>query len=639
MRKRILGLTTAALAVGSLSLGLGSAPTHAVGGLDGGNLSFSGTLPTDVAVAGTTPGDAVAAWIRPAPDGVTIHAAHATNGDWAPPVQITPGSIDGAEDLHLVANAKGDVVAVWTQLVLGKERVRGARYLGNGTWDGSAALSGPDTTGITATDADIDDAGRLHVAVSAEVNATDPIRATLWEKGKSPVYSPVAGFGVAPAIDVSPSGVALIAYRGPQDGKDVAFVARRTASSGWGTPDQSLWPDDVFDVHVGVSDDGRGTLLFGAKDGSVTRAVSAKVTVEGSVGGPDIVSSPGVSTARRSLTVTGGNTAVASWSEFDGNDYSLRSAVRKPSADFGTPSLVVASSNTQPASVPFASDSGRRVVVHDADHKLTFRHQVSAIQLFATYDGGRAEGGFAADVDSQGNVVAASIVDNGGSGYVQADFLDVVGPTSVVSSPGAQVLSKKIPVKWTATDSLSGVKNSDVIVTSAKWNSSTFTAPVVIGDNQLTGPYPFTASFGRTYCFDVQSADKANNLGSRSARKCTSVPLDDASLKGSGWSRRDKSGHFNDTVTTTSKKGRVLTRTNVKARRLALVATKLPSAGTVKVTFNGKSLGTFSLKGKTTKKKVIPIVTFSKVRSGTVKIKVISPNGRAILIDGLVVAK
>lgn len=639
MRKQILGLTTAALAVGSLALGLGGPAAQATAGIDGGNVSGLGPLPSAVSVVASTPGDAVVAWVRPTIGGVRIQASHATDGVWAAPVSITPGAVDAAESLHLVANGKGDVAAVWTQLVNGQQRVRAARYLGGGTWDGAVGLSAPDINDINDLAADIDDAGRVHVAIGAQNDTIFPLRMAVWEKGKSPVLSSLDTFGVDPSIDVNPAGTVLVGYFGAEGQQSVAKVRRRTPTTGW-TSDRAQWAGAVTDVHVRLTDGGHGTLLFGGVQGEVMRSVAAKVTASGSVGGSSPLSDPGVTTFGRGLALSPDGTALASWGEFTGDTYVLRSALRTPTGDFGSPQLTVGTSLNQPRPIPFVTDGGARVVVSNADNQLNFRHQKSSAQLPGTYIGGDSDGAFDASSDRQGNVVAASIIGAGGSSYVQADFLDTAGPVSTVTSPvAAQTLATSFAVKWTAIDALAGTKHSDVIYSSAKWNSSTFSAPAVIGDNLAASPYAFKGGFGRTYCFEIQSVDKASNLGFRSSRKCTSVPLDDRSLKGAGWSRRSKSGHFNKTVSTTSTKGRVLTRTNVKARRLALVATKLPSAGTVRVTFNGKSLGTFSLKGKTTKKKVIPIVTFSKVRSGTVKIKVISANGRAVLIDGLVVAK
>ena len=82
----------------------------------------------------------------------------------------------------------------------------------------------------------------------------------------------------------------------------------------------------------------------------------------------------------------------------------------------------------------------------------------------------------------------------------------------------------------------------------------------------------------------------------------------------------------------------MLTRTSIKAKRLVLVVQKVANGGTVKVTFAGDSLGSFSLQD-TGKKKQISLATFPSVESGTLTIKVTSATGKPVNIDGLVVAK
>ncbi|WP_435771829.1 hypothetical protein [Nocardioides sp. SYSU DS0651] len=641
MRKQILGLTSlAVIAAGTAAVGLAGAPAQAVAGYDAGNISGTGALPTDVDVVATGDGDAVAAWVRPVVGGVRVYAAHATDGDWSAPVNVTPAPVTSAEDLHLAASTKGDVVAVWTQVVNGEERVRGSRYLGGGTWDGSATLSTHTTTAIGETAVGMDDAGRVHVAVAAEIDATDPLLAAMWPKGGAPQFTQIDSYGAEPSLDVAPDGAVLVGYKGLHQGESAIEVSRRTATSSWSAPDAASWPDNAFSVDVGIADDGAGTVVFVGKDGADNRVVSSKVSTSGTVGGPDIVSLAGWTASKPAVHVSPDGTAIASWADFDGEDYRLLSAVRPPTAGFGAPGVVQAGTVSSTDSEPFLTGTGRQAVVHDDGGQLTFRYRTSPLLPAGTYAAGPADDGlFAADADRRGNVVAVGVSAAGNSSFVQADHLDMGGPVATVTGPGPQVVSTSVPVTWTATDTIAGVKNTDVIVSSAPWNSGTFSNPTVVGDNQLASPYGFKGSFGRTYCFEVQSVDNANNLGARSAKRCTAVPLDDLSLKGSGWNRKKKSGHFNGTLTFTSTKGKVLTRTGVRARRLVLVAAKAPNGGKVQVTWNGKSIGTISLKGTAAKKKAIGIETFSKVRVGTVKIKVVSASGRPVHIDGLVVSK
>lgn len=643
MRTKVLGIAAAAVAAGTLSFGLqvGSvSPAGAAGGVEGGNISWSGALPSEVDVTATSPGDAVAVWAKPVPGGERIYASHGLNGGWSAPINVIHSVAVAVENLHVVGNATGDVAAVWTQSANGQERVRSARYLGGGQWDGPATLSAADTTGINETVAAMDAAGRVHVVISADKDSADPIRAAIWAKGAAPVLSQVSTQGWDPSLDVSPSGVAVTAFEALSNGLPAVKASRRTASTGWTAPDVAPWPGEAILPAAAVADDGAGTIIYRGKKAGVFELAAARVGANGQVGNPDQISTSGLGVTGAALDVSPAGTAMATWTEFNGTHYSLHVATRAAVGDFNPPSVYDADTNIVTTPTPFASDSSRRILVHNGHDRLTFRYRTSAVHALATYDGGVSDGEIAADADSQGNVAAVSIVENGGSSYVQADWLDVTGPTSAPStSLKGQTLATGFPVAWTSTDALSNVASTDVIVSTSAWNQTAFTDPAIIGNNLVSGPLDFTGKLGRTYCFETQAVDTLGNLGARSALRCTSVPLDDPALKGSGWTRAAKSGHFNGTLTSTTAKGRQLVRTGVDARRLALVATKVPNGGTVQVSWNNKVIKTISLKGTTAKKKVLSIITFKGLRSGTVKIKVTSANGRPVHIDGLVVAK
>ena len=134
----------------------------------------------------------------------------------------------------------------------------------------------------------------------------------------------------------------------------------------------------------------------------------------------------------------------------------------------------------------------------------------------------------------------------------------------------------------------------------------------------------------------MRSQDGAGNFANSAAR-CSTVPLDDRKLAGEGWTRAEGDGHFLDTVTRTSTQGKTLVRKGVQAKRLALVVQRTLKSGTVRVSFAGEVLGTFSLKGFG-KRRVINLATFPEVRTGKVKITVTSKD-KPVNIDGLVVAK
>ncbi|MBU2698791.1 hypothetical protein [Pimelobacter sp. 30-1] len=637
MRTQLLGLTAAALAAGTLTAGLAGAPATAAGGIDSGNISTSGDVPESVDVVSTGPGDAVAAWVRPVPGGDKVYAAVATNGVWSSPKAVTATAVTDGNDVHVAANDKGDIAVVWSETILGDERVRGTRYLGNGTWDGSTPLN-VQTDSVQATDVAMDAAGRVHVATATSTQGVDRVQTALWPRGGGPLFATIDDHAFAPSLAVNPAGTALLSYYSPNNGGDV-MVTRRTPTTSWSTSVAVAWSGSVQqESEVGIADDGRGAVAFAGQDDGVYRASVAKVGGTGLPGAPSILSGPGASAAQRSLAVSPNGTTWATWSDFDGNDYLLRGALAKPDAGFGPAGIVDPDTASQARHVALVSDRGAQVVAHNGDDDLVLRYRTNPIHLFSGYPGGAADGPIAADMDREGNVVTVGVVENGLSSYVQADFLDLAGPSGTVTGPGPQVLAPSFAVTWSATDALAGVKTTDLLVRSAAWNAQAL-GTAQVGGNDLTGSATqFSGTRGSTYCFAVQSVDKLANLGLRSAERCTSVPLDDRALAGHGWSRAANAGHYDGTLSVTKKRGRVLKLKGVQARRLALVAGRSAKGGKVAVIWNGKVVRRISLKGKGAKV-VLPIATFGSVQGGTLKIKVVSKTGRKIMIDGVVVAK
>jgi hypothetical protein len=73
----------------------------------------------------------------------------------------------------------------------------------------------------------------------------------------------------------------------------------------------------------------------------------------------------------------------------------------------------------------------------------------------------------------------------------------------------------------------------------------------------------------------------------------------------------------------------------VSAKRLALVATKCASCGVVEVYLGARRLRRVKLDAETTKKKrLIPVATFARIRTGKVRIKIVS-RGRTVIVEGL----
>jgi hypothetical protein len=211
---------------------------------------------------------------------------------------------------------------------------------------------------------------------------------------------------------------------------------------------------------------------------------------------------------------------------------------------------------------------------------------------------------------------------------------DTSPPTAPLMAPlGTFRTSPSIPLSWTAgSDPQSGIASYTLQRRSAAPNQTlgSFTTVASTSGTSTT----FAGQPGFTYCFRVVATNGAG-LQSTSAQRCTSLPVDDRGLtKVGSWARRTGTGYYLNTFTRGSAIGVALKR-SVKAKHLALVVTKCPTCGTVKVFFRTQLLKKLSLRSATTRKKVVvALASFTARRSGTLKIRIVS-SGKSVRIDGL----
>ena len=148
----------------------------------------------------------------------------------------------------------------------------------------------------------------------------------------------------------------------------------------------------------------------------------------------------------------------------------------------------------------------------------------------------------------------------------------------------------------------------------------------------------FAGVKGVTYCFSAMARDKSGNVSAWSAERCTAVPHDDAPMLASaGWTRvaSGASGYYANSYSASTTSGARLTMNNVRAKRLGLLVTKSPTAGTIQIAWNGTVLREVSLTATTTAtKSLIQLTPFASVQTGTVTVTVVS-SGKRVEIDGL----
>ena len=248
-------------------------------------------------------------------------------------------------------------------------------------------------------------------------------------------------------------------------------------------------------------------------------------------------------------------------------------------------------------------------------------------------------------VDGQGNAVAAwwyLSTEAGDRQEVAAAGSDRAGPVAAMGEPSAKhQTARSFVTSWSGVDTWSEVApNFDVRYRSAPYDGGFGPKP-----SWLTGTTsneaPFQGASGVNYCFSARARDTFNSLGAWSTERCTTTPVDDRSLRArGGWIRASGHRHYFSTVSISQRRGAVLTLADVQARRIDLLVTRRPGAGAVTVGWNGTALGTYGLAAPSvTRKDLIPVTRFQHVRTGVLRIRIVSPTGKPVLIDGVVASR
>jgi uncharacterized delta-60 repeat protein len=217
--------------------------------------------------------------------------------------------------------------------------------------------------------------------------------------------------------------------------------------------------------------------------------------------------------------------------------------------------------------------------------------------------------------------------------------IDTVAPTR--PSLGAALESrfqtrKSFVVSWLgASDAGSGIESYEVQVKRAHWSGGFGSYALWKSAATSTGA-TFAGRPGRTYCFRARARDGADNLSAWSPTRCTAVPLNDRALTASGpWSRTTGTGYYLGTRSLSWVPGAALVKTDIRAKRLAVVVTRSPECGLIEVYWRGQLIREITLTASVTRKKqVVGVASFDTPRSGKVTI-VAASSVRAACVEGL----
>jgi hypothetical protein len=342
----------------------------------------------------------------------------------------------------------------------------------------------------------------------------------------------------------------------------------------------------------------------------------------GSSGGstPQYVTGPGQQPISLSAANPFSNLGLASPAWFDANDAA-------PTVSLSAPAATTTASTTATIAVADADDAiGGLSVSCRIDSGPVTPCEPGSWQIPAQKAGA--------------HTLTVSVTDpNGRTATVTKPWLiDQIGPVAALRGPAQPfTLASTIPVSWTASDTGSGVASYQVRWTRAPFNAGYAAWQYPAAWQKLTtASVTFSgAAPGYTHCFQVRGVDKLGNVGAWSAVKCSAVPLDDRSLGASaGWARGTSSAFYRGTATVTTKAGAYLSRPGAALSRLAIVATKCASCGSVRVYVNNVSIGVVSLYSARLQYRAVIALPAFAYRTGTVVVKVTS-SGKLVQIDGL----
>ncbi len=611
--------------------------------------STVGTIPSDAQVVMSENGSGLATWLRDVSGKDVVQASYFSHGSWSAPATVSPNNAEVANPSAAI-NDQGIAVAGWQQKDDNDHyQVRINRFISGGFGASKQISYGNTYTATGPMDVAVDGNGRFWAAYQVTDNgALNRVRVVNDDTagGLGDLYGNLGDdSSFAPDLAVNAEGDALLAYFNAGDGSSTIDVRRfDSATKLWtATKPVSTTGQYKIEAETALNDGGVATVGYVKKDlDDDFRSSVVRVKSDGSMTGSTFVSPAGVTTDHISLDQNDSGAAVLAW-----NQASTEVGYRTRAYDTaGWAAGSAVSAALTGAAFPKAaiSDTGAYVLgwVNAGDLHSAYRG-VPAVLPFVKYNSSAIEFDAtetSAGIDNQGNAVVGGVygLPDPTQGALHVKFVDGAGPTSSITGVTTNTLKKQLKLTWSAQDRFSDVTLYDVKVKTTKWNSTS-------GENTslLTGTaetsYDFATTPGRTYCFEVRARDTHANYGAFTAPKCTTTPVDDGVLTAAGgFTRVESSSHYNGTYSKATAKGASLKLTQVKAKRLALVVSKVASGGKVEVYFQGKKLGSYSLKGSSYQQ-VVPVKTFGSVEGGTVVIKVISETGELVRIDGLIAAK
>lgn len=555
-----------------------------------------------------------------APGGEVVVVFRSESGLWSR-VQSSSGTLgsptvistqSGLDNADLAIGPDGKATAVWTvPLDDDGHEVHASSRPANGTWGGTQLLADNIHSGLRLNPGP---AGQLAVSwVSRAGGFTEYDAVTRVRPGGSSVFGPPENIGpgsylgaTSPQILFAENGITRAIFtRDIGSGMRVVRSLRNNGTGIWSTPlsESAVFSDEpsaaidpdgvlyaVWQERLNPESVGLRTLRFVEGLSSVTTLLPGSEQPSGSPG---------------TITLNRNGSPVIAWghhpgTEIDGKVEYFFYSVRSDNTAAGTwgakkTSSLGASDGTPPTWTP--AGNGELSLTGLDSKNLTDHDQV------------------------------------------RSRILDTRGPVTALTAPKdrTRITTSAVPLAWTLSDL--SPSTTSVLVSGAPFNGSFGSR--VTWKSGLTGTKAsFSASPGRTYCFVVRGKDTHDNTGSISNQRCIVTPVDDRSLTASsGWTKRTGTGFYRSTFRETTKLGAALSLSKVIGKSFALLASTGPGQGSVAIYLGTTKIKTISLTSTTHKRMaIIPIKTYTSLKTAKLTIKVVSANKR-VRIDGVYVGR
>lgn len=622
-------------------------------------LSAPGDDAFEPRIAADSRGNAVAVFLSNDGEARRVQSVYRpAGGTWDAPVTLSlPGNEPSRTGPQVALDGRGRAVAVWAADTDGPMRLQAADRRADGTWSTPVTISDADRHAYDPSIAVDPEGGATVVWSSSPTTGDDPVGEILWA-----AHRPAGGAWEPPVklaedalysdVGVDAAGHVVAVWVRVRNGIHAVDTATLPDGGSWSTPVTLSEPGrDSVASQVAVNAPGAAIVVWRGYDGTHWRLQSSYRSTGGTWSAPTTLSEAGRDAERPDVAIDAHGNAVAAWWR--------RGLVNVDVDAVQVADLPAGGSWTEPFTLtPDFAHALDPKVAFDPDGNLFAVWRQAEQPDWVTMSARRAVGepwGYryslsergqhafhqAIATDGQGNAIVVWDGSDGVDNVVRATGRDYAGPISTMAGPvGPRQTATAFDVSWSAVDAWSGVGSHDVRYREAPYDGGFGPFQPWLTETATTRAR-FRGEPGRTYCFSSRSQDSYRRLGSWSTERCTATPVDDRSMIGRGaWKRTTGRGLYRGTQSVSRTQGDVLVLRGVRSKQLSLLVTRAPGAGKVQVSLAGEPLGRYGLgAAEVTSKALIHVRRFPAVRTGTLRIRVVSPSGRPVRIDGVVISR